>query len=143
VVRGPSVGAPATAKPAAIDTSCLKTASEGLWQCSSPSCHLKNGWRDVGILPQVRLSETQRLDHQDRKPVRGYCAHLRTSRSEVQQRSTATTALYNTFGFIPTGPGQRKQGYKRLLRGVRDEEVAGSNPVTPTTPILADQSKQV
>jgi hypothetical protein len=29
-------------------------------------------------------------------------------------------------------PGQRKQGYERLLRGVRDEEVAGSNPVTPT-----------
>jgi hypothetical protein len=29
-------------------------------------------------------------------------------------------------------PRQREQGYKRLLRGVRDEEVAGSNPVTPT-----------
>jgi hypothetical protein len=29
-------------------------------------------------------------------------------------------------------PGQRKQSYERLLRGVRDEEVAGSNPVTPT-----------
>jgi hypothetical protein len=28
VVRGPSVGAPAAAKPAAIDTSRLKTASE-------------------------------------------------------------------------------------------------------------------
>jgi hypothetical protein len=29
-------------------------------------------------------------------------------------------------------PRQPEQGYKRLLRGVRDEEVAGSNPVTPT-----------
>jgi hypothetical protein len=38
----------------------------------------------------------------------------------------------NAFGFIQMRPGTRKQGYKRLLRGVRDEEVAGSNPVTPT-----------
>jgi len=29
--------------------------------------------------------------------------------------------------------GQRKHGFLRVLRGVRDEEVAGSNPVTPTT----------
>jgi hypothetical protein len=36
----------------------------------------------------------------------------------------------NAFGFIQMRPGTRKQGYKRLLRGVRDEEVAGSNPVT-------------
>jgi hypothetical protein len=57
---------------------------------------------------------------------------LRT-RWSVQQRSTATTALSNTFGFIQMRPGQRKQGYERLLRGVRDEEVAGSKPVTPTT----------
>jgi hypothetical protein len=57
---------------------------------------------------------------------------LRT-RWSVQQRSTATTALSNTFGFIQMRPGQRKQGYERLLRGVRDEEVAGSNPVTPTS----------
>src|SRR5215212_9183595 len=33
-------------------------------------------------------------------------------------------------------PVQRKQGCKRLLRGVRDEEVAGSNPVTPTVKVL-------
>jgi len=45
-------------------------------------------------------------------------------RSVVQQRSTATTALSSTFGFIQMRPGQRKQGYKQLLRGVRDEEVA-------------------
>jgi hypothetical protein len=38
----------------------------------------------------------------------------------------------NAFGFIQMRPGTRKQGYERLLRGVRDEEVAGSNPVTPT-----------
>ena len=54
------------------------------------------------------------------------------NRRSVQQRSTATTALFNAFGFIQMRPGQRKQGNKRLLRGVRDEEVAGSNPVTPT-----------
>ena len=40
--------------------------------------------------------------------------------------------MSNAFGFIQMRPGTRKQGYKRLLRGVRDEEVAGSNPVTPT-----------
>jgi diacylglycerol kinase family enzyme len=34
---------------------------------------------------------------------------------------------------VGSAPGQRKWRYKRLLRGVRDEEVAGSNPVTPTT----------
>jgi hypothetical protein len=28
-------------------------------------------------------------------------------------------------------PDEAKQGYERLLRGVRDEEVADSNPVTP------------
>jgi hypothetical protein len=73
----------------------------------------------------------------------------------VQQRSTAATALSSTFGFVQMRPGQRKQGYKRLLRGVRDEvlsdqlsdydgdigrasgmlhteEVTGSNPVSPT-----------
>jgi hypothetical protein len=55
---------------------------------------------------------------------------LRTRRS-VQQQSTATTGLFNAFGFIQMRPGQHEQGYKRLLRGVRDEEVAGSNPVTP------------
>ena len=47
-------------------------------------------------------------------------ALLRTRRS-VQQRSTATTALSNTFGFIHMRPGQRKQSYKRLLRGVPDD----------------------
>jgi hypothetical protein len=62
----------------------------------------------------------------------------RTRRS-VQQRSTATTARSNTFGFIQMCPGQREQGYKQLLRGVRDEEVAGSNPATPTT-VLPCQS---
>ena len=50
----------------------------------------------------------------------------------VQQQSTATTELFSTFAFIQMRPDQRKQGSKRLLRGVRDEEVAGSNPVTPT-----------
>ena len=63
---------------------------------------------------------------------RGVCADLRT-RSSVQQQSTATTAPSDTFGFIQMRPGQREQGYKWLLRGVRDEEVAGSNPVTPTS----------
>ena len=58
----------------------------------------------------------------------------RTCRS-VQQRSTAATALSNTFGFIQARPGERKRAYKRLLRGVRDEEVAGSNPVTPTSDV--------
>jgi hypothetical protein len=38
---------------------------------------------------------------------------------------------------VGSAPGQRKWRYKRLLRGVRDEEVAGSNPVTPTTPIFS------
>ena len=47
--------------------------------------------------------------------------------SEVQQRPHCPTCLASSRG----GPGQRKQGYKRLLRRVRDEEVAGSNPVTP------------
>jgi hypothetical protein len=54
-------------------------------------------------------------------------------RSVVQQRSTATTALSNTFGCIQMRPDERKRGHQRLLRGVQDEEVAGSNPVTPTT----------
>ena len=53
-------------------------------------------------------------------------------RRSVQQQSTATTALSNAFGFIQMRPGQRKQGNKRLLRGVRDEEVAGLNAITPT-----------
>jgi hypothetical protein len=35
----------------------------------------------------------------------------------------ATTALSNAFGFIQMRPGQRKQGNKRLLRGVRAEAV--------------------
>jgi hypothetical protein len=45
---------------------------------------------------------------------------LRTRRS-VQQRSTATTVLSNTFGFIKMRPGQRQRGSKRFVRGVRDE----------------------
>jgi hypothetical protein len=57
----------------------------------------------------------------------------------VQQQSTATTELFSTFAFIQMRPDQRKQGSRRLLRGVRDEEVAGSNPVTPTT-VLPCQS---
>jgi hypothetical protein len=40
-------------------------------------------------------------------------------------------------------PGQRKQGYERLLRGVRDEEVAGSNPVTPTSKLPSQQHIQM
>jgi hypothetical protein len=52
---------------------------------------------------------------------------------KVQQESTAATALSSTFGFIQMCPGEREQGSKRLLRGVRDEEVAGSNPVTSAT----------
>ena len=40
-----------------------------------------------------------------------------------QQQSTATTALSNAFGFIQMRPGQRKQGNKRLLRGVWAEAV--------------------
>jgi hypothetical protein len=51
----------------------------------------------------------------------------------VQQQSTATTELFSTFAFIQMRPDQRKQGSRRLPRRVRDEEVAGSNPVTPTT----------
>src|SRR5215211_3191286 len=53
-----------------------------------------------------------------------------------QQQSTATTALSNAFGFIQMRPGERKQGNKRLLRGVHTEEVTGSNPVSPTTKAL-------
>ena len=55
---------------------------------------------------------------------------LRTRRS-VQQQSTATTALLNAFGFIQIRPGQREQGYKRLLPRVRDEEVAGFKSCHP------------
>ena len=41
----------------------------------------------------------------------------------VQQQSTATTELFSTFAFIQMRPDQRKQSSRRLLRGVRDEEV--------------------
>jgi hypothetical protein len=51
------------------------------------------------------------------------CPDLLT-RWPVQQRSTATTAGSSTFGVIHTRPGRREQGSKRLLRGVRDEEVS-------------------
>jgi hypothetical protein len=46
-----------------------------------------------------------------------------SARISVQQPSTATTALSNTFGFIQMRPGERDQGSKQLLRGVRDQEV--------------------
>jgi hypothetical protein len=65
-----------------------------------------------------------------------HAADLRTRRS-VQQRSTATTALFSTFGFIQMRPDLRKRGYKRLMRGVHTEEVTGSNPVSPTSKALS------
>jgi hypothetical protein len=46
-----------------------------------------------------------------------------TDQKSVQQRSTATTALPSTFGFIQMRLGRHKQRYEWLLRGVRDEEV--------------------
>src|SRR5205809_574101 len=61
--------------------------------------------------------------------------------SAVQQRSTATTAPSNTFGIIHMYLGQREQRFKRILRGVRDEEVAGSNPVTPTALTRGDAAR--
>jgi hypothetical protein len=51
---------------------------------------------------------------------------LRTRRPS-QQRSTATTARSNTFGSVQMRAGQRKQGFMRLLRGIRDEAAMGSN----------------
>jgi hypothetical protein len=56
------------------------------------------------------------MDRKDARP------DLRTRRS-VQQRSTATTARFKAFDFVQMRPDQAKQGYERLLRGVRDEVV--------------------
>jgi hypothetical protein len=67
----------------------------------------------------ITHDHTPDTDHHE--PSQTLRMDLRTRRS-VQQRSTATTALFSTFGFIQTRPGQRKQGYKRLLPGVQDEE---------------------
>jgi hypothetical protein len=41
----------------------------------------------------------------------------------VQQRSTATSALSNTFSLIQMPLANVNKSYKRRLRGVRDEEV--------------------
>ena len=43
--------------------------------------------------------------------------------SKVQQRPHRTSA----FAILQMRPDQRKRGYRRLLRGVRDEAVVGSN----------------
>src|SRR5215207_1281358 len=59
-------------------------------------------------------------------------APLHIGRS-AHQRSTATTPALRGSARVSVRDVARERRSSRQLRGVRDEEVAGSNPVTPTT----------
>ena len=74
----------------------------------------------------------------DAPPTQAYEAGGQYS-SEVHQ----TAPLSNAFGFIQMRTGQREQGSKGLVRGVRDEEVAGSDPVTPTRTVPRSKPSSV
>jgi hypothetical protein len=94
------------------------------------------GLRGMGQTEGLRAERSRSVcaSYQGSRRVAHACqTTMGWKRSVVQQRSTATTALSNAFGCSQMRPDQRKRGQRRLLRGVRDEEVAGSNPVTPTT----------
>jgi hypothetical protein len=120
---------------AAITLLVARAAASSLLTCSAP--HQPRSWSRLGLAlmtsahPSPPRAATQPASRVTAHGLRFPGRHA-LERSVVQQRSTATTALSSTFGFIQMRPGQRKQGYKQRLRGVRDEEVTGSNPVTPT-----------
>ena len=61
----------------------------------------------------------------------------------VQQRSTATHTLHGEFVVARMCPQTPGRGATTDLRVVRDEEDAGSNPVTPTSKLPSQQHIQM
>jgi hypothetical protein len=83
--------------------------------------------RTVEALSDQSWASTAKPSDRSGRQVEAYGPEGQYS-SEVQQRPHDLTHSASSRCVRASV----KQGFLRLLRGVRDEEVAGSNPVTPT-----------